>query len=71
MHRSLPLESSTRFPCEKFDTGEMTNYKDAYYMCKTIGAKTSCKCTCIGNMYVVRQAWNFFIEHVKRKGTDA
>lgn len=24
-----------------------------------------------GNLYVAGQAWNFFIEHVKRKGTDA
>ena len=70
IHRCLlPLKHSARFPPEKFDTGGIASHKDAYCMCKKSEQKPTVHVH--GNLYVAGQAWNFFIEHVKRKGTNA
>lgn len=67
--RLTPFKSSTRYPPEKIDTGEIASHKNAFYMCKISEQKPAVNVH--GNLYVAGQAWNFFIEHVKRKGTDA
>lgn len=54
---------------KKIDTGEIASHKNAFYMCKISEQKPAVNVH--GNLYVAGQAWNFFIEHVKRKGTDA
>lgn len=66
MHRCLlSLKISTRFPPEKFDTGEIASYKDDYCMCKKSEQKPTVHVH--GNLYRARKAWNFSIDHVKRK----